>query len=100
MLCTVGAHELVHLLSQVFLILRQFHINEIYHYNAPNIPQPELSRNLCCGFKVGFKSILLLVVSYTFVPAVYIYYMQGFCMLNDEVSAAWQIHRFSKRGFY
>src|SRR5690606_4355190 len=97
MLCTVGAHELVHLLRQFFLILRQFHIDEIYHYNPPHIPQPELSRNLCGCFKFGFKIILLLVVSYTFVPAVYIYYMQGFCMLNEEVSAAWQIHRFSKR---
>ena len=47
-----------------------------------------LARNLFTGFKICCQRIFFLVITYTFITAVYINYMKCFCMFNNKISTA------------
>ena len=63
--------------ASLFLFSRQLHVNEINYNDSTEIPQPELPGNFFSSFQVGFQCILLLVIAYAFIAAVYVNYMQG-----------------------
>src|SRR5205809_7960433 len=100
MLRPVTAHEVVHLLSEPFFVFKQLHINKVYNYNTADIPQPKLPRNFLRCLDIILKGILLLVIAYAFIAAIYINNMQSLSMLDNKISPAWQVNRFSERSFY
>src|ERR1700753_2494526 len=99
MFCPIRAHKPLHGLYKLSFVVGELHIDEISHDDTAEIPEPELAGNFFCSLQIRFKSVLFLIIAYTFITAVYIYYVQGFCMLNDQISSAGQIDGFSKCGF-
>src|SRR5436190_8878992 len=97
MFCSVRPHEFFHLFHQLSLILGKLHVNKIDNDDTANITQSQLAGNFFSRFKVCFQSILLLVIAYTFVATVYINYMQGLRVFNDQVSTTVKIYSLAKR---
>src|SRR4051812_45457738 len=99
MLGPVWSHEFFHRLQKLLFVLRHFHIDEIHHDNATDISKTKLTRNFISSFQVRFHRILLLVVAYAFVSAVYVNHVERFSMFYDQVSATIEIYSFSKTAF-
>ncbi len=99
MLGPVAAHKTFHCLYQFFLVIGQLHVNKVYHDDAANIAQAQLAGYFFGCFQVCFYRVLLLVVAYAFIAAVYINYMQCFCVLNYKVRATVEVYRFTERAF-
>jgi hypothetical protein len=100
MLCPVGQHESFHPLEELLFIFRKLHVNEVNDDDAADIPQPQLPGNFIGCFQVGFQGILFLVVAYAFIAAVYVNYMEGFGVFNNQVGATVEVNCFAKGGFY
>ena len=94
MFSPVGAHEIFHRLDQLLFVFRKLHINEVHNNDPSDISKPELPRNFIGCFEVGLKCILLLVIAYTFISAVHVYYMKCFSVFNDEVSTTIEVYSF------
>jgi hypothetical protein len=70
--CPVRPHKAFHSFYQLPFIIRKFHINKVRHDNTSQIAEPELARNFFRRFQIGFEGILLLVVTYALITAVYV----------------------------
>ena len=100
MLGPIGIHAGLHFVEQLLFVLGQLHINEVHYNNAAEVTQSQLSGDLFGRLEIGLKGILFLIAAYTFVSAVHINHVQGFGMLDNNVSAAIEVDRFAERRFY
>ena len=89
MSCTICLHGGLQSGEQFVLLFRIAHVYKIDDNNSTHIAQSHLSCNLINGFEVHLKHIffaILLVVGGA--TGVDIYNVEGFGMVDDEVSAA------------
>ena len=100
MLGAVRFHDLLHPIGELALVFGEFHINEVYHDDATQVAQAQLTGDLISSFQVGLECILFLVVANALVSAVHIDHMQSFGVLDDQVGAAVQVDGLSERRFH
>jgi hypothetical protein len=94
------AHFGTQVVKQVLAVSWFVHINKIDHHNTTHIAQAQLAGNFFSRFAVYLVSVLFLVffIGCT-VTAVNVNNVQGFCMLNNQVSATGKVNCFTKGAF-
>ncbi len=87
MLCLAPAllHVLAHALIEQLSVFGKIHVDEVHHNDSSHITESQLSGQFIGSAEVYIESIRFLTFLTSTVAAVYIHYMQGFGMLDDEI---------------
>ena len=95
--CAVVGHIAFHSIEELLFVVGQLHVYEVNNNYASQIAQAHLAHYFSCSFQIGSQRILFLSSLRATRTAVYVNYMQGFGMLNNQVCTAIQVYRFAKR---
>ena len=99
--CAVVGHHLSHMVVELLAMLGGVHINEVDYYYATHISQPQLASYFVGGTKIDIDSIFLLILCILIAVArIDVYHMEGFSMLDNNVSSRLKRHCLTKRRLY
>ena len=96
MLGTVLLHVLAHALIEQLSVFGKIHVDEVHHNDSSHITESQLSGQFIGSAEVYIESIRFLTFLTSTVAAVYIYHMQGFGMLDDEIRTMLVVDNSSK----